>query len=84
MNEGCVEDDDCKMQYSFCDQNTCGCEEYQCPTKIENGDLGCMCGHIGFENIFYCNKGYTVPHPDHILYWYNVKSSNNMANGSNN
>ena len=69
-NRGCVLDNDCKEQYSYCDQKTCGCEQYQCPHYINHGELGCECGHIGFNNIFYCNKGYTVAHPDYIIYWY--------------
>ena len=69
IGTGCTEDNDCKEQHSYCDQKECRCNKYQCPNYIENGDLGCKCCHIGFENIFYCDKGYTVAHPDHIIYW---------------
>ena len=67
---GCVQDDDCIMPHSYCNQTTCKCEQHQCPDKIENGEIGCTCCHVGFENIFYCDKGYTVAHPDYIIYWY--------------
>ena len=69
-SQGCVQDEDCKLPHSYCNHTTCGCEQHQCPDKIDNGVIGCLCCHVGFENIFYCDKGYTVAHPDYIVYWY--------------
>ena len=30
------------MQHSYCDQNTCECKEYLCPSNIQHGELGCV------------------------------------------
>ena len=69
IDKGCTEDSDCKKPHSYCDKKKCDCEQHQCPNSIENGELGCKCCHIGFDNVLWCNKGYTVAHPDYIIYW---------------